>query len=73
MIVRQKHYDFLAVADYRVIPSIDILRQREAVRAMEYAHGGDGGGPRACARRPASCAAQLAPAMGPPTASRPRA
>jgi L-seryl-tRNA(Ser) seleniumtransferase len=28
------------VADYRVIPSIDILRQREAVRAMESRHGG---------------------------------
>jgi L-seryl-tRNA(Ser) seleniumtransferase len=28
------------VADYRVIPSIEILRQREAVRAMETRHGG---------------------------------
>jgi L-seryl-tRNA(Ser) seleniumtransferase len=27
------------VADYRVIPSIEILRQRESVRAMEAAHG----------------------------------
>ena len=29
------------MADYRVIPSIEILRQREAVRAMETRHGGD--------------------------------
>jgi L-seryl-tRNA(Ser) seleniumtransferase len=29
------------VADYRVIPAIDILRQRETVRAMELRHGGD--------------------------------
>jgi L-seryl-tRNA(Ser) seleniumtransferase len=28
------------VADYRVIPSIEILRQRERVRAMEARHGG---------------------------------
>jgi L-seryl-tRNA(Ser) seleniumtransferase len=29
------------VTDYRIIPSIEILRQREAVRAMEARHGGD--------------------------------
>jgi L-seryl-tRNA(Ser) seleniumtransferase len=29
------------VADYRVIPSIEILRQRETVRTMETRHGGD--------------------------------
>ncbi len=29
------------MADYRVIPSIEILRQRDAVRAMEVRHGGD--------------------------------
>jgi L-seryl-tRNA(Ser) seleniumtransferase len=29
------------VADYRVIPSIEILRQRESVRAMEARHGAD--------------------------------
>jgi L-seryl-tRNA(Ser) seleniumtransferase len=29
------------VADYRVIPSIEILRQRESVRAMETRHGAD--------------------------------
>jgi L-seryl-tRNA(Ser) seleniumtransferase len=29
------------VSDYRVIPSIEILRQREIVRAMELRHGGD--------------------------------
>ncbi|HJU76688.1 MAG TPA: hypothetical protein VJ597_02005, partial [Sphingomicrobium sp.] len=29
------------VADYRIIPSIEILRQREAVRAMEARHGGE--------------------------------
>jgi L-seryl-tRNA(Ser) seleniumtransferase len=30
-----------ALVDYRVIPSIEILRQREAVRAMEARHGGE--------------------------------
>jgi L-seryl-tRNA(Ser) seleniumtransferase len=29
------------VSDYRVIPSIEILRRRDAVRAMETRHGGD--------------------------------
>jgi L-seryl-tRNA(Ser) seleniumtransferase len=29
------------VADYRVIPAIEILRQRESVRAMETRHGAD--------------------------------
>ena len=29
------------MADYRVIPSIEILRQRDAVRAMEARHGGE--------------------------------
>jgi len=29
------------VADYRVIPAIEILRQRETVREMEVRHGGD--------------------------------
>ena len=29
------------MADYRVIPSIEILRQRESVRAMETRHGAD--------------------------------
>ena len=29
------------MADYRVIPSIEILRQRDAVRTMEARHGGD--------------------------------
>ena len=29
------------MADYRVIPAIEILRQRETVRAMELRHGGD--------------------------------
>ena len=29
------------MADYRVIPAIEILRQREAVRDMELRHGGD--------------------------------
>ncbi len=29
------------MADYRVIPAIEILRQRETVRAMEVRHGGD--------------------------------
>ncbi len=29
------------MADYRVIPAIEILRQRETVRAMEARHGGD--------------------------------
>ena len=29
------------MSDYRVIPSIDILRQRETVRSLESRHGGD--------------------------------
>jgi L-seryl-tRNA(Ser) seleniumtransferase len=40
-IVLQRHYDFHGVSDYRVIPSIEILRQRASVRAMEARHGGD--------------------------------
>lgn len=35
----QRHYDFHDVTDYRVIPSIDVVRQRDAVRALEAAHG----------------------------------
>jgi L-seryl-tRNA(Ser) seleniumtransferase len=37
----QRHYDFHDVTDYRVIPSIDVVRQRDAVRALEAAHGSD--------------------------------
>jgi L-seryl-tRNA(Ser) seleniumtransferase len=55
------------VADYRVIPSIEILRQRDAVRAMEARHGGDAV-VRALRDGAGVLRAQIASGTGPPDA-----
>jgi L-seryl-tRNA(Ser) seleniumtransferase len=52
------------VPDYRVIPSIEILRQRESVRAMEARHGADAV-VRALRDGAASLRAQIAAGGGP--------
>jgi L-seryl-tRNA(Ser) seleniumtransferase len=54
-----------ALADYRIIPSIEILRQRDAVRAMEARHGGDAV-VRALRQSAATLRAQIGTGDGPP-------